>query len=181
MQMTNSEKKWVVTLFAYIVMTLVFLSTGCASATATATPPEEAWSKTFGGTNPDWAEAVQQTSDGGYILVGTTQYAADNTNVWLLKVNSDGNEQWNRIISEAGCSLIATCIQETSDGGYIIAGEREPDGKEKCLFFYKKVVRLLVHEYRLRPPVNVFYLLQVDLSCTQNLRLSSLMDGFSLP
>ncbi len=122
MQLMNSEKKWVVTLFAYIVMMLVFLSAGCASATATGTPPEEAWSKTFGSTNPDWAEAVQQTTNGGYILVGTTKYAADNTDVWLLKANSDGTRQWDQTFGgpfqDWGYS-----VQQTSDNGYIITGK----------------------------------------------------------
>ncbi|MFV9677223.1 MAG: hypothetical protein ACNYVW_06185, partial [Methanosarcinales archaeon] len=120
MNSDKSDKKRVVTLFACIVMTLVFLSAGCASAAAT--PPEEAWSKTFGGTNPDWAEAVQQTADGGYILVGTTQYTADNTNVWLLKTYSNGTRQWDQTfggpLQDWGYS-----VQQTSDNGYIIAGK----------------------------------------------------------
>ena len=80
-----------------------------------------------------------QTTDGSIIIAGTRRHELESTSdILLIKLDLYGNEQWNRIISEAGCSLIATCIQETSDGGYIIAGEREPDGKEKSDFLLIK-------------------------------------------
>src|SRR5690606_28459881 len=43
---------------------------------------------TFGGTNADDAQSVQQTSDGGYILCGSTQsYGAGGSDAWLIKVD----------------------------------------------------------------------------------------------
>ena len=116
MQMMNSEKKRVVTLFAYIVMTLVFLSAGCA----TATPPEEAWSKTFSGSGEDAAWSVQQTSDGGYILAGITKYSNFKSNVWVVKTKSNGDKQWDQEFGGSGHDS-ASSVQQISDG-YITAG-----------------------------------------------------------
>ena len=83
----------------------------------------EVWNRTFGGTDGDLARAVQQTSDGGYILAGDTySYGAGNHDFWLVKTDSDGNEVWNMTFG-GGASDKAYFVQQTSDSGYILAGE----------------------------------------------------------
>ena len=85
-------------------------------------PPEEEWNRTYGGTGSDLGGAVQQTSDGGYIVTGyTSTYGAGLTDSWLLKTDENGNEQWNN--SFGGVELDFTSyIQLTPDGGYIMTG-----------------------------------------------------------
>ena len=80
------------------------------------------WTKTFGGDYTDGANSVQQTSDGGYILLAHTRsYGAGLTDIWLIKTNTSGDTLWTKTIGgediEEGKS-----IQQTSDGGYIITG-----------------------------------------------------------
>jgi len=82
----------------------------------------EEWNRTFGGSSHDECWSVQQTSDGGYIIAGTTySFGAGDGDVWLLKTDSEGNELWNKTFSGSSADL-GRSVQQTSDGGYIIAG-----------------------------------------------------------
>jgi hypothetical protein len=80
------------------------------------------WTRTYGGSDLDWAQSVQQTSDGGYIIAGGTEsFGAGFADVYLLKTHSSGDTLWTRTYGgwwyDYGFS-----VQQTSDGGYIIAG-----------------------------------------------------------
>jgi hypothetical protein len=78
----------------------------------------EQWNRTFdSGGASDRFSSVQQTSDGGFILVEDTGYAG-----WLVRTDGEGIEQWNRIF---GGELRAGfySIQPTSDGGFMVAGD----------------------------------------------------------
>ena len=82
-----------------------------------------AWQNTYGGQYDDEAYSIQQTSDGGYIVAGSTgSFGAGNLDIWVLKLNTDGSIAWQ---STYGGSSVdeATTIQQTSDGGYIVAGD----------------------------------------------------------
>jgi hypothetical protein len=80
-----------------------------------------AWNRTYGGKNSDYAYSVQQTSDNGYIMAGDTYSLGAGLEVWLVKTDFSGNMQWNK---NYGGSLDdgAYAVQQTRDGGYIIAG-----------------------------------------------------------
>jgi hypothetical protein len=95
---------------------------------ANATPVEE-WNKTFGGTGDDYGYAVQQISDGGFILAGSTEsYGAGYTDAWLIKADANGNELWKKTFGGTSYGHsgkgddYAYDVQLTSDGGYILAG-----------------------------------------------------------
>jgi hypothetical protein len=80
------------------------------------------WAKTYGGTDYDRAESVQQTSDGGYIVAGWTEsFGAGNSDIFLVKTDESGNLQWAKTYGGTYWDY-AYSVQQTSDGGYIVAG-----------------------------------------------------------
>jgi hypothetical protein len=80
------------------------------------------WAKTYGGTSADFAYSVQQTSDGGYILTGYTEsFGAGGRDIFLIKTDADGNIQWAKTYGGTHWDE-ARSVQQTSDGGYIVAG-----------------------------------------------------------
>jgi len=81
------------------------------------------WFKNYGGINSDYAYSIQQTSEGGYIVVGTTEsFTHGQVDFAIYKLDSDGNKVWFKnyggLEYEYGYS-----IQQTSDGGYIVSGQ----------------------------------------------------------
>ena len=87
----------------------------------------EIWSKTFGGSEDDYGDAVQQTSDGGYIIAGMTKsYGAGNGDVYLIKTDADGNEIWSKTFGGSDHDY-SESVQQTTDGGYIIVGYQNGD------------------------------------------------------
>lgn len=92
---------------------------------------EVQWEEILGGSIGDWATDVQQTSDGGFIVAG---YSASNdgdvtgnhgppgyTDYWVVKLNSVGSILWQKCFGGSDQEL-ATSVQQTSDGGFIVAG-----------------------------------------------------------
>jgi hypothetical protein len=96
--------------------------------TTAATEPQVEWEKTFGGRGDDWGFSVQQTSDGGYIIVGsTTSFGSGEFDVYLIKVDANGNMQWSRTFGGREDDW-GSSVQQTRDGGYIIVGETRSYG-----------------------------------------------------
>lgn len=85
------------------------------------------WQKGFGGDGEDRADSVIQTADNGYILVGYTfSFGQGNSDGWIIKINSIGNLEWQKVIGSSGTDRISA-IQQTTDQGYIMAGHYEPN------------------------------------------------------
>ncbi|MCK4576362.1 T9SS type A sorting domain-containing protein, partial [candidate division WOR-3 bacterium] len=87
------------------------------------------WTKTYGDENDDWASSIRQTSDGGYIITGTTvSFGTGSPDVWLIKTDFHGDSLWARTFG--GSSFDASySVQQTIDGGYIVAGFTESFGR----------------------------------------------------
>jgi|GEM_PF-889737 len=86
------------------------------------------WEQNYGGSGDDRAFSIQQTLDGGYIVAGYSlsndgDVSGNNGNndYWILKLDGTGNVQWKQNYGGSGTDL-AQSIQQTLDGGYIVAG-----------------------------------------------------------
>jgi len=81
------------------------------------------WTRTYGGTHNDEGYSVRQTTDGGYIVAGATASFADTLNgdVYLIKTNANGDTLWTRTYGGAVADT-GYFVQQTSDGGYVVAG-----------------------------------------------------------
>lgn len=105
---------------------------GC-SITLYAQTPVIQWQKSMGGSNPDDAKSIRPTNDGGYIVVGNSSSTDGDvtgnhsgnqpymTDFWIVKLNSSGIIQWQKALGGSSIEE-ANSVQQTSDGGYIVAG-----------------------------------------------------------
>jgi len=83
---------------------------------------KEVWFKNFGGSGGEAAYDVHQTSDGGYILAGsTTSSGAGEFDVYLVKTDAAGTLQWQKTYGGVNWEE-AYSVQQTTDGGYVLAG-----------------------------------------------------------
>jgi hypothetical protein len=86
------------------------------------------WTRTYGGANEDNGNSVQQTTDGGYFIGAYTySFGAGDEDVYLIKTDDQGDTIWTRTFGGSG-SDEARSVQQTTDGGYIIAGWFESYG-----------------------------------------------------
>jgi len=97
----------------------------------------EEWTETYEGPEQDGDEpasfaAVTETSGGGYLAAGyaiTDPVAGkDRWEGWLLKTAADGTEQWSEIYGQKKQQDDLFAVTETSDGGYLAAGETHSFG-----------------------------------------------------
>jgi len=86
------------------------------------------WTKTFGGSNDDIANSIIQTNDNGYIVAGYSSSIDGDVNgnhggndYWILKLDEIGDTLWTKSLGGSSDDF-AKSINQTSDGGYIIAG-----------------------------------------------------------
>jgi hypothetical protein len=91
------------------------------------------WQKCLGGSDDDQAYSVEQTSDGGYVVAGRTvsnnRDVSGNhgrADVWVVRLESSGNLVWQRCIGGSNDDG-ALSVQQTSDGGYVLAGGTKSD------------------------------------------------------
>ncbi len=88
------------------------------------------WTSTFGNNKDDHGYYVQQTSDGGYIAAGYTDDPAGglgDDDFFLVKTDATGNLEWNKHYGDND-DEVAYCVQQTTDGGFVLCGETKSYG-----------------------------------------------------
>ena len=80
------------------------------------------WQKQYGGSGLDYGWAIRRTADGGYIAVGkTNSYGSGGYDVYLLKLDANGDTMWTRTYG-GGSDDNGAWVEQLEDGGYIIVG-----------------------------------------------------------
>jgi hypothetical protein len=89
------------------------------------------WQKCYGGTGAEFPHSITQTADGGYIIAGESysndgdvtghHNDVDYADYWVVKLDTLGVIQWQKSLGGTKGD-VANSIQQTSDGGYIVAG-----------------------------------------------------------
>lgn len=89
---------------------------------------EQQWQQTLGDNDRDEAYSIQQTADGDYIIAGlTNSFGAGSRDMYFVKIDSDGNQQWQQTYG-GDSNDEAYSVRQTVDGGYILAGKTESFG-----------------------------------------------------
>jgi hypothetical protein len=71
-----------------------------------------------------WPLDIQQTTDGGFVLVGYAIGPGENYNPWIAKLSSTGQLQWTHVFVDPKSQYsTASSVRQTADGGYIVGGE----------------------------------------------------------
>ena len=86
------------------------------------------WDAYFGSSNTDQGGSIQQMTDGGYIIIGNSDFSGDgNQDIWLIRINSQGDSLWTKTFGGSGLELGAD-VQILEDGGFILLGSTESFG-----------------------------------------------------
>ena len=116
----------------------IFLMLLMVTYTQAQNDPTIEWQNTIGGSDTDFLTSVSQTADGGYIVGGYSKsnISGDKTentigpdgeeDLWILKLDSFGDIEWQKTIGENGMDFL-TSVAQTSDGGYIVGGYLYPN------------------------------------------------------
>ena len=94
------------------------------------------WDKIYGGCNYEDEYVfnmnvglfIEQTNDGGYIIVGTRSTSINcvgGYDVWLIKTYEDGYKEWSKTYGMSNCCTWGNSVHQTSDGGFIISATTE--------------------------------------------------------
>jgi hypothetical protein len=116
-----------------ICMLLIFTTISAVGQISKTNPEQydEIWTKTYGGYKFDFGTHAKETSDGGYIVIGSTcSYGAGDEDVWLLKIDYLGVLEWEKFFGGEKTDF-GSDIKPTSDGGYIITGSTASYGNGK--------------------------------------------------
>jgi hypothetical protein len=81
----------------------------------------EQWNRTYGGSKEDYGLAIDHSDDGGYIILGRTESFSNDSFIWLIRIDGNGNELWNRTIPGSQ-DIWGSSFSHTADGGQILVG-----------------------------------------------------------
>ena len=94
------------------------------------------WTRAFSAGTYAEGWALDQTTDGGYVLAGTTVTDEGGSDMYLVKTDADGVQQWSRTFGGAAIEW-GYDVRQTPDGGYVIAGYTDSFGEGRDAYLVK--------------------------------------------
>jgi hypothetical protein len=90
---------------------------------------EKQWSRVYGGKLDDYGWGVTESDDGGYVIAGETfSFGSGQSDIYLLKIDSNGNMEWNTTFGGLA-EDVAYSVVNSNDGGFIVAAQTKSYGK----------------------------------------------------
>ncbi|MBN1407086.1 MAG: T9SS type A sorting domain-containing protein [Calditrichaceae bacterium] len=101
---------------------------------------DTSWTKTYGSEYIDIAHSIYETINGGYFLAG--EYTEEGelgleNHIWLLLTDSWGDTLWTKKINTGSWEDYIYSMKRTSDGGYILCGEKYYDDFNSDIYLIK--------------------------------------------
>ncbi|MBN2170387.1 MAG: PQQ-like beta-propeller repeat protein [Candidatus Krumholzibacteriota bacterium] len=107
------------------------------TAAADPNPPDTLWTRACGTAAHEWGNSILEAADGGFVVAGGVLDGADR-DIWLVKVDGDGDPAWDRRLGGPGHDD-AYAIRPTADGGFIVAASTESFGNGAGDFWLVKL------------------------------------------
>jgi hypothetical protein len=96
------------------------------------------WTATYDDDDEDFGQSGQQTNDGGFIVTGSTEKLYNNMwDVLLMKISANGDIDWVKNYGDDNYEETGGCVQQTTDGGYIIAGSKKTYNNSNDVYLIK--------------------------------------------
>jgi Synergist-CTERM protein sorting domain-containing protein len=128
------KKNWFLWVFV-LFWGFIFVGDANAAKEAAGPPPETKWEKSFGGSGDDYVNAIQQTTDGGYVVVGYSYYKNDDrahadNDGWFVRLDASGNPiaGGGKLIGGSGNDTFYSV--QPAGSGYIAVGESYSNDKD---------------------------------------------------
>ena len=98
------------------------------------------WLRVYGDDEPQEATDIVAVPDGGWLLscVAYFHFGYSVDDIWLLRVDENGNEIWSKYYGSPNNEVIAK-IMPLADGGWLLAGTAHPNGPQDPDFYLLRV------------------------------------------
>jgi hypothetical protein len=121
-----------------IILALSFNSCDDAGIVTPIASSSGKYSRTYGGSSSDVMTSMVSTSDGGYILAGyTVSFGAGDNDIYVIKLTAGGDVSWSKTYGSTG-NDVCNSVKQTTDGGYILAGQTNSFGADSYDVFLIK-------------------------------------------
>lgn len=109
----------------FITTVIIGIFISFYSSPSSADPGDTLWTRAYGGALNDLAMFICKAgidADGFVVVGGTASFGNGDSDGWLLRIGSNGDTLWTRTYGGTGAEILV-CVQPTSDGGFVLAGQ----------------------------------------------------------